>query len=265
MNRWVTRGSIARAFVAAFGTLLVAGVAIAETARLDYSAGFAGRNRPRSAWGWAEAGYGQTFWGEPTPGNFLYGFVRPWVNLGSIAVVHEAAAGVDFYPVSFAGIRLAKHRMLRNTESIYFDCTEYSCRGYLDRAELTTDVTLGAAGWFANGMYRRDILLPGSKDRPFVDDNTTLSGKAGGDIVTNARLVAGRQLPDDVVVGVMTMADSMRGTGDHSNATYLMGSLKRGEYNWMAAVGQYRSSVLAPGLSVIATFSWTPTETFGVR
>ena len=173
-----------------FVALFVAQVAFAAA---DLSVGTAVRSYPLSGVVEAEAGYGFRLWGN-TSGPF-YGYIRPVIEGATAAIYNSGTARLDFYPLSFLGVRAGGESVQNDSEYDAHDCENYQCVGRYYRTFVEGDLALGAGPVFIRGRLRRERWTqkdPQAGD--FIEPTSGIGLASAGDSETVYQGLAGIKL-----------------------------------------------------------------------
>jgi len=147
----------------------------------DYSLGLGGRTLPQGGALSGELGYGKIFWGEKTYTGYKYGYLRPHATVQTTVIWNRADVGIDFFPISFAGITAGYAENFRQSQIDTINCQAVMCQGVVDSPYVRAKLLLGA-GAFALGFGSElDFLAPWDGSRVFADESSALIGTQGGD------------------------------------------------------------------------------------
>ncbi|MCC7440231.1 MAG: hypothetical protein IT285_01275 [Bdellovibrionales bacterium] len=256
--------------------LLAAGpLALAETpadappalgsSKWDRSFGFVARSRPIGAIFTSEFGRGFLLWGSPKDeSRWRYGYVRPAVQLESIAVNTRVAVEVEIFPVSFFGFAFRNEYGLRLIEPTTIACGSVQCTGGLWRSSAEARWGLEAAGIFWVGSATVTAASALSEAPRFYEDRSVLVGEGPADRLVTFRNIAGYRFNESWLAGVFHEWNGMKRAGTHADLT--LGILRRSLGRWAltAGAGHYRSDVTPRGLSAVMMLQWTGEKGLGL-
>jgi hypothetical protein len=147
-------GKLATTIVALWTLLTVLAYAEPSTADVDLALGAQYRSYPLSGVAYANIGYGLLLWGDTS--SPWYGYVRPRVEASSAATYNSVDGGLEFYPVSFLGVRAGGESIQNDSDYHAYDCVKYDCQGRYYRSYINAELSLGAGPVFLQGRYRRE-------------------------------------------------------------------------------------------------------------
>ena len=230
-----------------------------QASQWDLSAGGGGRilTGELAAAVSATLGHGTVFWGQKTENHDpFYGYFRPYTQVRSSYFVNRAELGLDFFPISFAGITVGGSSTSRKIDLTTLDCSKLECHGELNRVFIRSKFIGGYDIFYALLILRLEHLSASPRTRPFGDDWSSLYGNPGKDTLGSIELSLGAQLPQNWGLGLqlewMKMSHS-RSRNDHES---LYVRKKIGSCTITAGAGLYRSTTAVRGFIGYAFAEW---------
>lgn len=178
----------------------------------DYSYGAGARTVPKGVSLNGEAGYGRLLWGNNGDGEVMYGYVRPVARARTSLVVNAAEAELQVAPVSFLVLSAGAGFTSRNVDTATADCAAADCRGSLGSQFTGGTLLLGAGGWVAGADLRLSWmrpLEPSAASRDFVDEDSALAGRGGGDRLLSHRFFLSLRMDRRWALGGFASAQQM--------------------------------------------------------
>ncbi len=177
------------------------------------------RSLPIGAYARAEIGYSIPLWEHRGP---LYGFVRPFGQLQTSALVNSATAGLEVFPVSFLGFYAAKSFMVRSLnelDQVECDRGNITCRtNNLQRNIYGLKLALKFGRVFA--MTRLQWHQTNIKDNQqefFFDEQGTLLGLGSRDTLFQSIQILGYDFNEKRGTGILYKRNTMQKTGQDSS------------------------------------------------
>jgi len=169
-------------------------ISLTSWAKFDLTGGIQGRTLPAlGAELYAESGYNQLLWGKKNePKDFLYGLIRPSVQLTSSAVINAAKAEVELFPLSIIGFSAGSQIIHSNFDFPFFDCDIVDCDGEFRRNFVEAKMVLGAKGFIALGNYKIDTLTGNDSSKPMADWRNVIVGNNKRDTQIEKKLLLGK-------------------------------------------------------------------------
>lgn len=179
----------------------------------DFAIGSTMRSYPLSGVLEADGGYDFLLWGATS--SPWYGYLRPHIEGATALSYNSLAASLDFYPLSFFGVRAGGEAIQNDSDYSAYDCKTYICRGRYYRSFVQTELTVGAGSFFAQARWRRERWTQtNSSPLGFMEPTAGLALASGGDYQTIYRGMLGWKFDETwSVAGVLvyTQNDSNRG------------------------------------------------------
>lgn len=205
------------------------------------------------------AGYGKLLWGE-TDSPF-YGFVRP--NLAPFAspTLVGARAGVELFPVSFVGFSAGQSYLHRFVDSEGQNCETVECQGSLAYSDLGLRLLVGHQGFFISTEYQLTFYnVEDSQAQPVLEPSLSLLLGAGKDELTQLKVALGRQLNEQLVIGVLYQEAELQKAGGEQQAQYLFAQTSLKDYGYEGAtltlgVGSFESELQPRSFSIIGNLN----------
>jgi hypothetical protein len=219
-------------------------------AQVDLHVGTQGRTLP--ALGiefYAESGYGLKFWGEKEkPSDFLYGFVRPSLQLSSSAVINSVKAEFEVFPISFLGFAVGRQYQDSNYNFPFLDCDKVQCTGGYERNFVESKIALAASDFVLTYNYKVDTVTSPDRTRPMADWRNVIIGEAGEDIEIDQKMVIGKQFAHKMqMIGVMGERTQFQGSHELKEGLVGVYQYKHKDTNYMFGAGTFRTSQQAEG------------------
>lgn len=231
----------------------------------DFQYGIMGRSYTLGAVTQANIGHGFLLWGENPlphlpkvgprqdggPPIWKYGYLRPAIYAQSAGVMNRLTAELEFFPISIFGIALGQGIHQRPQFSRQWDCDNaISCKGWLARTTLRAQMVLGAAGFFAAGVLRKEWISATDNSRPFGDEGMGITGKPGGDRFLTATAVLGYQLRPNWSLGTQMIRCSAELMPNRSVTSLVFVNHLRGDTSYVLGVGTYLNDYVPIGFTV---------------
>lgn len=212
-----------------------------------------------------EGAYGKIFWGTKEEGDFKYGYIRPYLRVGTIAVVNRGEIGVGFYPISIFGITAGYMQSVRLTNPPginSLDCTTINCKGTIGTPFARANLTLGV--WNLVGTFSgrlAPLLTFGATQAQTFAEEPALSGNSTGDWNASLNAFLGYKVYQKILVGLNLQWEAMLSSGQNSNLQGIAGVIPLGNYRIVAGLGAMQSTILRRSFTVYGTFTWFLTPT----
>lgn len=199
-------------------------------------------------------GYNLMWWGDHKPGEFFYGYLRPYVRVQTSGLVNRFEGGIEAFPLSFLGVQFGGAAAHRSVNLGTLDCDTTECRGWLRRNLVSTKLLLAYDRWILVPFIRIEGLKPQFKTRAFGDENTNLRGHLRGDTLIGSSWTAGYRVSPVYLAGFFL--DTARMIKDGSNNLYGIGFARAtwGPSTWTFGAGWYRSTFQKPAFTASLVF-----------
>ncbi|CAN5575330.1 hypothetical protein BH10BDE1_BH10BDE1_32900 [soil metagenome] len=213
-------------------------------------------------------GYGHRVWGDiESP---WYGFLRPHIDGVVSPSLYEGKAGIEFFPVSILGVNLSRTFGRRFTDTRGQDCVANQCQGELDYTDLTVQAYFGAAGFFSSLRWTRTFFdAVSDQTRPIYDVGSSVLLKPAGEAGDYSTIVVGKDLSEDLAIGVLLQNADFHYSGQHQESQYLIArsNLKLFGFEDLSAtlgLGRYKTDLNIAELSGILSVTYTGQAAIGL-
>jgi hypothetical protein len=142
-----------------------------------------------------EFGYGILIWGEESSKPW-YGYIRPRVQGTAIGRFSAYKYQLDFFPISFLGVRAGREETDLSMEPEDYDCVTYKCAMKTTRDFSGANFTFGIGRFFLNLDYLKEDFQPEVADTDFVVPVYGLAFNLAGEEVETYKAVTGLKLSD---------------------------------------------------------------------
>jgi hypothetical protein len=238
-------------------SLLLLFISLSAHAQVDFSVSTYARTLPRSASLDLELGLGYPYWGSPGGDSIMYGYFRPFA-IGSNSGAHnELTYGLDFFPISFLGLRTAAVYMNNYLDYQEFDCQKYNCTGTRYKAYAEGVVAIGNKQVFGKVRMRSEKWSQAHElAGDFIDPASGLAIKANGDSESVWNVYFGMTIQDKYKVLIGNRYAQVANIRGISQFTYIGGM-----YNWAPVdlgigVTTFKSSLKERGTGIFFTATW---------
>lgn len=202
-----------------------------------------------------EVGYSAEIWRKE--GDFTYGYVRPFVQLDTAAIINRPYVGLEIYPISILGLSMGQGFSQRNTSSFTdFDCQQVVCDKTLRSEYVQVHGMLGYGKAFLDLKGRQEWFKEAGGTQPFYDEMSYLVGAAGADELKSLTSVLGYSVSDQLNLGVMGIFSRFEQSKNENSALYALANYKDGPWRYSVGLGQYRSSHQVSNMSAILRVEW---------
>ena len=238
-------------------------------AQLDTSFAVYARSYPRSGVLEGEIGYGNLLWGGSGGAggsDIMYGYIRPFAVGATSGTYNSLAAGVDFFPVSFLGVRGGGEYSNNSRRYVDFDCYALNCLGTRYRSFFEAQVFFGNKQIFGQVKMRRQRWSQDQENAGnFVDPTSGLEVKANGDSETVWQSYLGVTINPSWKVILGNRYSEMSNIKGVSQFVYL-----GGQYNWAPisasfGVGSFASALKEREISYFLVLGWELYPTIGLH
>lgn len=206
----------------------------------------------------ANGGYSLKFWKSKS--DFLYGYVRPSLQVQTSAVVNVVNPHLDFNPISFVNLFAGYSYTNRNLSEISnFNCEDVICRGKLKRKYYGSRIAL---------TFKKFLLLTGVRwtrvhlqnpllTKGFADELSSTIASPGNDLLTQKTLIFGYQFTEKLLVGYLGQFNHMRNLDQDSKMHILLNRYSIAK-NWeiSAGPGIFETRTGAKNLTVLSLLNW---------
>lgn len=196
-----------------------------------------------------DTSYKISLWGE---GDFQ-GYLRPLGRLGVTGVMEGA---IEFYPLSFFGIRVGSGMTERYYDIPSLPCDELICRGRIFRDYYTLYFMFGFKDWFMTSSYGEERLSLNNYSKPMGVETGPLMGAFGRDILSYYNIKVGYNISESFRALVSFGASWMKNTKTDLNYSY-------GIFQWMldpwtlfGGAGVFKSTHFNESVSWIVGGEW---------
>ncbi|MGK5087766.1 hypothetical protein WDW86_09425 [Bdellovibrionota bacterium FG-2] len=215
-------------------------------------------------------GFEVPLWGEKTPTNFFYGYLRPTAKLQSSGFVSLEETALEIFPVSFFGFSIGQFTSVRNTKLDTQDCSISECRGRLSRGYVENRAAFGYANVFSQNTFRIQTLSHSTSAqtlKPFADESSSLYGAPNGDTLFSESVALGASLPEALLsrskFGLAYSRERMSTQGSANQQALLFLKKSYNEWALTLAGGVYTSSSADPGLAIAGAIRWVGLPSIG--
>lgn len=236
------------------------------SADIDLTVGAQYRSYALSGMAYLNSGYGILLWGDQGESAW-YGYVRPRVEVNSAAIYNSVDGGLEFYPISFFGIRAGGESVQNDSEYSAYDCDKYDCVGRFYHTYINTELTLGAGPVFFQGRYRRERWSKGHLDaKSFIEPTSGFALSKTGDSETILRGLMGVKLNSHwAVVAGYSFARADSSPSETSRSP--VGMIRYSKDRWTAAVGggSFSSPLKKREFTGVAYVEWSIWPSLALR
>ncbi|EQC43598.1 hypothetical protein [Bacteriovorax sp. Seq25_V] len=200
-----------------------------------------------------EVGYGKKVYEK---NKILYGYVRPAINLQTSALINQASAQVDFFPVSFFGFYAGKTIGAKSTKKLQgFDCDTIKCDGGVSKSYIGTSLALAYKGVKFVSNYRRTTMDLDNHQGYFGEEFSNLIG-LDKDRLSAYTGVLGYDLNPENFLAALYINNKMKNTGQTSQMKMMLYQYKPKNIAYQAAMGIFENRHGSELFSVLLMFKW---------
>jgi hypothetical protein len=251
--RWRSICNLKKFAVAIIPLMLSADFAAAAP---DLSVGTEFRSYPLSGVVESELGYNFLLWGSPSESPW-YGYVRPVVYCDTSISYNTLGAALDVYPISFLRFRMGENGIQNDVDYKAYDCTTDDCRGRYERKYAQVQLSLGDAGFFAQGRVQwEDWTQRNSGTVDFVEPENGLALSPSGDSEIVYRVIGGYKLSSRLKASAGLIYAQSSQTNESSRFPFGLAIYTSGALTVGGGVGVFSSDIKSAGISGLFFLSW---------
>lgn len=212
------------------------------------------RSYPLSGVAEAQAGYGVVLYG--TEGSPFSGYMRLGLDGSSAGSYNSGAAAVELFPLAILGVRAGGESVQNDKDYSAYDCEMLGCQGRFYRTFVEGEVTLGYAGVFAQGKWRRERWTQAKGQvGDFVDPTSGLLMDEAGESQTVYQAVLGYKWSEawTTMGGLRYAVDD---GGDQSQMPFGLLKWTSGGFSVALGGGAFKSALKARDSMVLGYISW---------
>lgn len=219
---------------------------------MDLNLAYTGRAYPIASQFEANTGYGHLLWGDRDSEPW-YGFVRPFAALRG-PTAPSGVAGIDLFPISFAGVTVGRAYMLRLVEQPEIDCDRIECLEWVNNTFIQARL-YGKYEKFFFGLTYEKTYFDEMDDvsKPVFQSNNGVVQDPRGDRGNDLFLNIGYEFSDDWSGGIAVEYFSSRESHNKQDMQLLFARYLWKNWSFVGAVGRYYSTPL--GVATEGTFS----------
>jgi hypothetical protein len=243
VKRWI--------WVPCFVVLALAGAR--GYAAADLSVGASVRSYPLSGVVEGTTGYGLVLYG--TEGEPFAGYVRAALDGFTAGTYNSGVAKLEIFPLSILGIRAGGESVQNDADYKAYDCASYVCQGRFYETFVETELTLGYAGFFVQGRWRRERWTEANSTAgDFVEPTSGLLMDTAGESQTVYQGMLGYKWNEKwtTLAGIRYAEDD----DGYSQLPFGLLRWKSGGLSIGAGGGSFKSSLKERGPTAIAYLSW---------
>ncbi len=199
-------------------------------------------------------------WGEPQEGP-LYGFLRPSVEWSTAVTYNALSAQVEFFPLSFFGLRSGLQAVDNRSDYTAYDCNLHLCKGRFHKDFAEIQLALAYAQFFVLAQFRQESLNwtgPESAQR-FVDPEHALSMEPKGEAVFRQSLILGVNLSPSLRVMLLDRKSMIKADrGIQAKTQLALISRQRGPWTLTSGLGSFVGELNKKNISFIFGASYSP-------
>lgn len=241
-----------------FKYILLSIFSFSALATMDLHYGAQGRSYPGLGGEfYLETGYNQLLWGSDPGGEKKqpwYGLIRPSIRLSTSAVVNQAEAKIEVFPISFIGMAAGRRSLKSDYDFNFYNCDEVHCRGTMERNFVQGKMAIGFFGIIMMGQITTEQIEHSEDDKPFAEFKKGMIGAPGFDISTEQVALLGYKMQSGSMIGVLSNFTRF----EHSEQTFQMNlgiyQFKSESSQYTIGLGTFESTHIP--LGGIAVFKW---------
>lgn len=211
-----------------------------------------------------EAGYGKLLYGKEEKNSLLYGYVRPFAKVSTIAIVHRVETGIDLFPVPFFSIGVSQYESLRIMDTQIVNCNSFACKGWINQSRLRSQLGLGLGSFFAYGMSSYAFTSSSVPGTPFYDEDSVLIGTSDGDRVWKNDVTLAFLSNERLAFGIDFISYQMIYGKMYSELLSAFTFIKLPDKTLTVGIGNYQASTQGPGLTFYAVMQWQLIPKMGI-
>ena len=194
------------------------------------------------------------FWGEDNIQNpekfYQFGYIRQKL---AIAAHGKAEASFQFAPISILEFSASYSRTSRFYETKPFDCSQYFCKGNVDRTAVGVRLALAAAGFQGLLAHSESKISNGDDSKRMIDESEVLWTNPGFDTLRSSSVYISKT---GTPFGVFARKARYLRAQVGNEAAYFVLRHKMEDVSYALGVGRYASDFSVPELSVYASVIW---------
>ena len=237
------------------GALLFATCSMAAS---DYQTRSVVRSYPMGLLMTGIVGFGKKIWDDShLKNNYMYGYVRPSLQIQTNTMVNSVKLQLDLAPISFASFYLGTGKTYRYLKKMgSFNCDEVICEGQLERHYVGTKIGLKFRSLFFMNDYRYEKNRIQKRHGVFADEQATLKGRGPYDYLSQNLTVIGHQLKDRWSVGLLNQYNTMTYQKNSSDMALMYGELLQNKWRYMLGAGIFKNFQHQYIFSSLMMFTW---------
>lgn len=216
----------------------------------DYSVGAGVRTAPVLGTLSGKLGYSSLLWGNAGRGEYLYGYVRPSVRLGTSVIANQIEPAIEFFPISILGLSagyLVDSRWVGN----------FAGGRTLGTAFVQNHLSLNVGRFYLTQSLRAGLMTPSENEAQFFDLFSNLVGRAGGDLLLTNEVAVSFALNDEWKLGALFKNERMSATGESNDSQLAFARWARGRWSVNVGTGAYAQTGLSRGFTTSGWIQWT--------
>lgn len=202
-------------------------------------------------------GYSKKIWkGEE---DYLYGYIRPALNLQTSAVVNVANAHIDFNPISFVNLYAGSSYTNRNISKISnFDCEQVSCRGRLKRTYYGARVALALKKFvLVTGVKKINVHFEKASSLSFADELSSTIASPSNDLLTQKLFMLGYKVKENLMLAYLGQFNHMKNTDQKTKMHIILGKYSiNKDWEVSAGPGVFETRTGSKVLTLLSLLTW---------
>ncbi len=228
-------------------------LSVSSYAELDYFLAGSFRSYPIGTAITAEIGKGFKFYEK---NKILYGYLRPAINVQSSALINQASAQIDFYPVSFLGFYAGRGIGAKSTKKLQgFDCDVIKCDGGVSKTYFGVNLALAYKKLKFVSYLRRTQVDLNNHQGYFAEEFSNLIG-LDKDRLTSYTGILGYDLDAKNFLALLYLSNKMQNTDQSSKMKMLLYQYRPDKVSYQAALGTFENRVASEHLALLLMFKW---------
>lgn len=193
-------------------------------------------------------------WNKSTAKEFWnYGY---WKIYSTIAAHGLLEAGLTLSPISILEFGFAQSTTSRFYESKVYDCTNYFCKGNVQRSKFNFKLGLGYEKMYLLNSYQKISTIIGSISQLAADESENILFNPTGDTLEINTFVVGYKYTEKLSFNLALKTAKFANTQQNNLSQYILSSWKEDNTEYGLGLGQYESTVSTIGLSAVGYYRW---------